>query len=56
LGKAEEGGSHLRRLATVGCSGAAGAAVSRCGASSPVDGGGSDEFLKHGEREEWVRN
>jgi hypothetical protein len=33
-----------------------GAAVSRGGVSSSVDGDSSSEFLKPGEREEWVRD
>jgi hypothetical protein len=51
-----EGGSHLRRSTTVRCRGATGVAAARGDVSSPVDGSGSGEFLKRGEREERVRN
>jgi hypothetical protein len=35
---------------------AIGVAASRGGMSSPVDGGGSSEFLEHEKREDGVRN
>jgi hypothetical protein len=50
IGKGEEDRVPLRGSRNCDGGDAAGVAASQGGASAPVDGGGSSEFLKHGKR------
>jgi hypothetical protein len=55
-GQGEEDGVSLRGSRNSEGRDAIGVAASRGAMSSPVDGGGSSEFLEHEKREDGVRN